>query len=55
MRQHGGEQLIRRSAMVRARGLQQGDGFGHRAALHGRVALQQTLQQLIRRHAGISL
>ncbi|MEY4469844.1 MAG: hypothetical protein RIT20_185, partial [Pseudomonadota bacterium] len=29
----------------------QGDGLGHGAALHRRGAVQQTLQQLVRRHA----
>ena len=47
------EQLIGLDAVVGAGGFEQRDGLGHGAALHRRSAVQQTLQQLIRRQANV--
>jgi hypothetical protein len=45
MGQQGRQKFIPLRPMVRAGGLQQGDGLGHGAALLGRCALQDALQK----------
>jgi hypothetical protein len=42
--QHGREQVIRPRSVIRSGGFQQGDGFGHAAALNHRIPLQQARQ-----------
>ncbi|WP_239467324.1 hypothetical protein [Rhodoferax koreensis] len=43
MRQQGREQFVRLRAMVGARGFEQGDGLGDRAALGERVGVEDAL------------
>jgi hypothetical protein len=55
VRQQGGEQLVGLRAVVGPGGLQQGDGLGHGAALHGRAAVHDALQPVARNHVQCAL